>query len=278
MDVVQQMRLHQDPEIQKQLDKLWGKTSASSEQKQTQMKRLHDLIVKQRTASKTTGTATASALPSTAAFDRGHELFKKNCAQRTTPSSAKGARPAPASPATSDNLNFLLLAVVDPSAAIREEFTQFIVVPTDGRVLNGLIDKQDARTVTPPRRNNQATLLNRDDIDELKATETSIMPDGLTGQADRCRDSGSSYLRDDEGSTEVIARRRVWTVPGTEAPPAAQELRPWTPYKKIRRSRLNSDSGIASDVILLSTGPTTSGRASHTRCRTSSSSCTASSG
>lgn len=173
MDVVQQMRLHQDPEIQKQLDKLWGKTRASSEQKQTQMKRLHELIARQRTAP-----AVSSA--SSGAFDRGHELFKKNCATCHTLFGEGGQTGPNLTGYERDNLNFLLLAVVDPSAAIREEFTQFIVVTTDGRVLNGLIDKQDARTVSLRGANNQTTLLNRDDIEELKATETSIMPDGLT--------------------------------------------------------------------------------------------------
>lgn len=175
MDVVQQMRLHQDPEIQKQLDKLWGKTRASSEQKKTQMGRLHELIVKRKSA-----VASSTAADASAAFDRGHEVFKKNCAVCHTLFGEGGQTGPNLTGYERDNLNFLLLAVVDPSAAIREEFTQFIVVTTDGRVLNGLIDKQDARTVSLRGANNQTTLLNRDDIEELKATETSIMPDGLT--------------------------------------------------------------------------------------------------
>jgi len=172
MDVVQQMRLHQDPEIQKLLDKHWGRTRASSEEKKAQMARLRGLITKQRSQ-------TAASGVSVDAFGRGREVFKKNCATCHTLFGEGGQTGPNLTGYERDNIDFLLLAVVDPSAAIREEFTQFLIVTTDGRVLNGLVDKQDARTVTLRGANNQTTLLNRDDIEELKATETSIMPDGL---------------------------------------------------------------------------------------------------
>jgi putative membrane-bound dehydrogenase-like protein len=175
MDIVQQMRLHQDAEIQRLLDKHWGKTRASSEEKKAQATRLRGLIVKQKVRA-----APAAGADANAAFDRGHEVFKKNCATCHTLFGEGGQTGPNLTGYERDNLDFLLLAVVDPSAAIREEFTQFIVVTKDGRVLNGLIDKQDARTVSLRGANNQATLLNKDDIEELKATETSIMPDGVT--------------------------------------------------------------------------------------------------
>ena len=50
---------------------------------------------------------------------------------------------------------------------------------SDGRTVTGLIDKQDMRTVTIRLVNNETTLINRDDIEVLKALDVSIMPEGL---------------------------------------------------------------------------------------------------
>ena len=65
------------------------------------------------------------------------------------------------------------------SAAIREEFTQYQILTTDGLVLTGLIDDQTPTTVTLRGANNETTLVNRDDIEILQAMDKSIMPDGV---------------------------------------------------------------------------------------------------
>ena len=69
--------------------------------------------------------------------------------------------------------------MVDPSLAIREEFTNFLIVTADGRTLTGLITEQNTRTVTIRGANNQATLVSREDIDTLQALPISLMPDNL---------------------------------------------------------------------------------------------------
>ena len=55
----------------------------------------------------------------------------------------------------------------------------FPTLTTSGLTITGLIDKQDDRTVSICGANNQTTLLNRDEVEVLKAMDTSIMPDGL---------------------------------------------------------------------------------------------------
>jgi putative heme-binding domain-containing protein len=163
LDIVQQMRLHEDPEIQATLDQLWGKTRSTPDEKRDQIKRLERLITDQ---------AERSA-------KRGHELFKKQCGVCHTLFDEGGQTGPNLTGYERTNLGFLLLAVVDPSAAIREEFTQYQCVTIDGRVLTGLIDAQTPTTVTLRGANNQQTLINRDDVDILQAMPTSIMPDGV---------------------------------------------------------------------------------------------------
>ena len=168
LDIVQQMRLHNDPEVQALLNKLWGKTRASSEEKQQQVARLRTALIAQRAKATDAEQLT-----------RGHLLFTKHCATCHTLFQEGGKTGPDLTGYERDNMDFLLLAVVDPSAAIREEFTQFQIVTTSGLTLTGLIDQQDDRTVSIRGANNQTTLLNRDEVDVLKALETSIMPDGL---------------------------------------------------------------------------------------------------
>ncbi len=168
LDIVQQMRLHNDPEVQALLNKLWGKTRASSEEKQAQVARLRTALRAQR------GKATDIEQ-----LTRGHALFTKHCATCHTLFEEGGKTGPNLTGYERDNIDFMLLSVVDPSAAIREEFTQFQIVTTSGLTLTGLIDTQDERTVSIRGANNQTTLLNRDDVEVLKAMDTSIMPDGL---------------------------------------------------------------------------------------------------
>lgn len=168
LDIVQQMRLHEDAEVQTMLNKLWGKTRATSEEKQQQVARLRTALVAQRGK-------TVDAEQMT----RGRALFTKHCATCHTLFSEGGQTGPNLTGYERDNIDFLLLSVVDPSAAIREEFTQFQIVTTSGLTLTGLIDKQDDRTVSIRGANNQSTLLNREEVEILKAMDTSIMPDGL---------------------------------------------------------------------------------------------------
>lgn len=168
LDIVQQMRLHQDADIQKLLDKHWGRTRATPEEKQNQIARVRSLV---------TGAPVATAVPVDPRI--GRELFRKNCATCHTLFEEGGQTGPNLTGYERDNLNFMLLALVDPSAAIREEFTQFQAVTKDGLVLNGLLDDQTATTVTLRGANNQTTVLNRDDVELLQAVETSLMPDGL---------------------------------------------------------------------------------------------------
>lgn len=163
LDVVQQMRLHADADIQKQLDKHWGRTRATPQEKQTQIERVRRLLAQ-------------ADSPSDVA---GRELFKRHCATCHTLFDEGGQTGPKLTGYERDNLDFLIPAVVDPSAAIREEFTQFQVITKDGLVLNGLLDDQTATTITLRGANNQTTLLNRADVEILQAVATSLMPEGV---------------------------------------------------------------------------------------------------
>jgi putative heme-binding domain-containing protein len=159
MDLVQAIALHNDPQVKPLLAKHWGRIRATPAEKQKQIERLQSLV-------------RAGGDPAA-----GQLLFTKKCGVCHTLFGAGGQTGPDLTGYERTNLNFLLTAIVDPSAAIREEFTSFAVTTTDGRVFTGLISKQDTRTVTLRGADNRAVLLNRDDIEELAALPISLMPE-----------------------------------------------------------------------------------------------------
>jgi putative heme-binding domain-containing protein len=93
------------------------------------------------------------------------------------------------------NLDYLLENILDPSATVNKDFRMTILQLDDGRVLNGLILERTDRTTTLRTATEQVTLENRD-IEVVKLTDQSPMPDGLLTplSPDQIRDL-FAYLR-----------------------------------------------------------------------------------
>lgn len=111
--------------------------------------------------------------------DRGRPIFKENCAvchrlfedgERIGPELTGAER---------GNLDFLLTSLVDPSALIRKEYESQAVALNDGRILTGLIVEESANTLTLLDSNRQKTVVPRDQVEEIKSSPVSLMPEGL---------------------------------------------------------------------------------------------------
>jgi putative heme-binding domain-containing protein len=76
------------------------------------------------------------------------------------------------------NPDYLLGNILDPSAVVGKDYRMSIVAMEDGRVLNGLVVSQDARTLTLQTATQQVTI-NVADIEEVQQSSLSAMPDGL---------------------------------------------------------------------------------------------------
>lgn len=77
------------------------------------------------------------------------------------------------------DLESMLLAIINPSAEIREGFENHSVETKDGRSLSGFLVEQDERIVVLRGLDNQNTTLARSDLLELSAAGLSLMPEGL---------------------------------------------------------------------------------------------------
>jgi putative heme-binding domain-containing protein len=73
----------------------------------------------------------------------------------------------------------LLANLVDPSAVVRREYISYIVQTVSGRVLNGLLAEQDAASVTILDAQNQRIKMSRDEIEQIRPSPISLMPEKL---------------------------------------------------------------------------------------------------
>lgn len=73
----------------------------------------------------------------------------------------------------------MLLAIVNPSAEIREGFENYSVETKDGRSLSGFLVEQDQNTVVLRGLDNQNMSFARKDLSEVKLARISLMPEGL---------------------------------------------------------------------------------------------------
>jgi putative heme-binding domain-containing protein len=163
LDQLQRLRDKGDKRIVQLVAKNWGRVQpATPLEKQGRISAVTQLL---------------SRGPGNAA--NGHEQFEKLCA---TCHKLYGTGNAVGPDLTgADRMNRDLLArnIIDPSSIIREEFVTHVATTIDGRVLTGLLAESNAQTLTILDAKNKRTTLNRADLEELRESNTSLMPDNL---------------------------------------------------------------------------------------------------
>lgn len=162
-DVAQQLRAYGDPEVVALAEKALGKSvSVSSEDKLQRMRRLRTAIADR---------------PGQAAV--GAPLFAKHCGV-CHKLFGEGNAIGPALDAYDrGNADFWLVAMLDPSAEIREGYQSYAALTTDGRLISGMIEAQTAAAITLRGADNQTTTIATEDLEELRALETSLMPENV---------------------------------------------------------------------------------------------------
>ena len=85
---------------------------------------------------------------------------------------------------SANNLDSILLNVVDPSAAIREEFTAFLVRTTRGQTFAGVVTSRGANEITLVDSAQRSTTIAKSDIKVEKALPVSTMPEELLAGLD----------------------------------------------------------------------------------------------
>lgn len=163
VDLLENLKLHGDKKLNQRIAKLWGTTRATPDQLAAELAQTATILK--------TGSGNA---------EHGLALFKKRCAN-CHKLHGEGASIGPELTGYErTNLDFMLLSIVDPSAAIREEYTNYRVLTDDGRVISGFLKNQDEKTITLQNAENPELVIPRDEIEAGPvAIEKSLMPDRL---------------------------------------------------------------------------------------------------
>jgi putative heme-binding domain-containing protein len=79
----------------------------------------------------------------------------------------------------------ILLNVLDPNREVNPQYVNYLVTTRDGRTFTGMIAAETATSVTLKRGDDQSDTILRIDIEQMRSTGLSLMPEGLEQQIDR---------------------------------------------------------------------------------------------
>ncbi|PHS02835.1 MAG: dehydrogenase [Blastopirellula sp.] len=166
LSLVDTMKLHQQSDINDRVKKIWGNTRSTPAENQDQIRQVLSIL------STGKGDASKGKLLYTNSCAKCHKLFGEG--KEIGPDLTGYER---------TNLDFLLLSTIDPSAAIREEFTNFQLLTTDGLVLSGFIRERTPKTITIQNADKGIVVVPVDKIERgPQAISTSLMPDKLLNE------------------------------------------------------------------------------------------------
>lgn len=162
LDEVKRLAVLQDEEVNVLVRRLWGNVQGStSEEKLAEVRRFNNDL---RAARGNPG--------------EGRVVFDKHCG-KCHRLFGEGKEIGPdLTYANRKDTQSLLVNIVDPSSAVRKEYTSYVVRTLNGRVLTGLLVEQTPGTVTI-QDENERTILSRGEVALIKESSLSPMPERI---------------------------------------------------------------------------------------------------
>lgn len=110
---------------------------------------------------------------------RGLKIYEKSCAN-CHKLHGKGTVVGPdlTGAERKDRLK-LIRNIIDPNSEIRPQYISHVAVTNSGRVISGLLAESNENSVTLLDAKNKRTVLNRADLEELRESPVSLMPEKL---------------------------------------------------------------------------------------------------
>lgn len=109
----------------------------------------------------------------------GRSVFEKNCATCHQVGDV-GVNVGPViSDTRTKTPESLLVDILNPNQAIDNNYVNYVIETANGQSLNGIIIAETASSITLQQPENKTSVLLRADIDEMRSTGVSLMPEGL---------------------------------------------------------------------------------------------------
>lgn len=166
VDQVRQLLQHDDQRLQRLVAGIWGQVQPA-----TPLQLQGRISAVTQTLSRGKGDAVTVAAIFTKACANCHKLHGKGnvIGPDLTGAERKDRRK-------------LVQNIVDPNSEIRPQYISHVAVTREGRVLTGLLADSDADSITLLDAKNNRTRLRRADLEELRESKTSLMPEKLLDQ------------------------------------------------------------------------------------------------
>jgi putative heme-binding domain-containing protein len=163
-DVVRQLRVHNDPNINRQLDRLWGISRSSSEAKLDEIKKYKHIV------------GMSNGEPSN--LSNGRAMFNRVCASCHKLYGQGGEIGPDITGSDRKNLHYILSNIIDPNAEIPNDYRTSVIRMKDNRVLVGVVRSRELKTITVVTPS-EVIFLPKSDVDKIDSQNFSIMPEGL---------------------------------------------------------------------------------------------------
>jgi putative membrane-bound dehydrogenase-like protein len=166
---VRQIRGFMDRELDDLLTRVWGEIRSTDHDTRLAVSRYQSQLTPDHLAG--------------ADLRQGRALFDLACGACHRLYDSGGAIGPDLTGSGRHHLEYLLEKLVDPNAMVSDEYRVSILTLRDGRVLNGIVRDQTARTLSLQTMTEKITI-DRQDIEDMEATSMSIMPEGLLDAMD----------------------------------------------------------------------------------------------
>lgn len=140
--------------------------------------------------------------------NRGQAVFRKHCID-CHKFNGEGFSVGPnLGSITGRTMENLLDAILTPNQAIEPKYLNYVVALDDGRTLSGVIESDTGNSLTLIKAKEERASVLREEIDELKSTGKSLMPEGFdkTIPSQELADLVRYLQQNDDSSSAVPAR------------------------------------------------------------------------
>ncbi len=110
---------------------------------------------------------------------RGAALYQKHCAACHVAAESRQPIGASLENLTNRADEVLVQAILDPNAAVEPKYQNYVIQTDEGKTLAGVIESEVADSLTLAHADGKRTTVRRSEIERIKATGVSLMPEGF---------------------------------------------------------------------------------------------------
>jgi putative heme-binding domain-containing protein len=179
-----------DAELERRIELVWGEFRESGADVEREIARLKQLYW------------AGGSQPGDAS--RGRSVYVRTCQQCHVLFGVGGKVGPDITGSNRSDLDYLLQTILDPNAVIPNEYRASNLETMDGRVLTGIVQRQDDRSVTILTADEEL-VIPRDEIEVLEESELSMMPEALLDQLEEQELRDLIYYLTRPGQAPLVA-------------------------------------------------------------------------